>query len=279
MTNVCIVGLGHIGGSLGKALVDARKNGKRLYKVYGYARKPGVCRAALKIKACDAVFNSIDEIKNCDIIVLCVPVDKIAHFYKALVKIVSPETVITDVGSIKGFIEVEVKKIRGNLPHRKVADFVGAHPMAGREVSGINSADETIFKGATCIITGSVSANVKNEKLVKKMWQDTGLKIVKMPAKEHDFLTALTSHLPHITAFCLQGMYNDVKRKYPNIEKIVAGSFKSATRVATSSAAMWAPIFNLNRKEIIKHTEIFSKNIKKLSKVSKISNILRLQGK
>jgi prephenate dehydrogenase len=252
MINVCIVGLGHIGGSLGKALLKAGG-----YKVYGVSRKSETLKKALKIKACHGVFKNIAEIKNCDIIVLCVPVDKIAGYYKKFAK---SSAVITDVGSVKGQIEAEIKKVKA-----KKADFVGAHPMAGREFSGIDSADETIFNNAKCVITGSIKNSAKNEKLVSKMWRDAGCEIIKMTSTEHDRLTALTSHLPHIIAFCLKAMFNDVKRKNPKIEKVAAGSFKSATRVAESKAETWQPILNLNRAEISRQVKTFLKMVKQFN--------------
>jgi prephenate dehydrogenase len=96
------------------------------------------------------------------------------------------------------------------------------------------------------------------------MWNDTGAKIIKMAAAQHDDFVALTSHLPHLMAFALNKTYKDKKAKNPQIEKILAGSFYSAIRVASSSADMWAPIFEDNEINIKKNLHGFIRELKKL---------------
>ncbi|MDR2811742.1 MAG: prephenate dehydrogenase/arogenate dehydrogenase family protein [Endomicrobium sp.] len=271
MLNVSIVGLGQIGGSLGLAL--KRKTLKDSYYVTGIARSKETLKTVLKIGAADEVSLSLESAKNSDIVVICTPVDTIASIYKNLVKIVKNNTVITDSGSVKYSIEREINNING-----KVA-FIGSHPMTGRAKNGLCSAEADMFKNTKVIITQRYG---KSEKIVSKIWKDAGAEIVKMSAKSHDDLVAFTSHLPHVIAFSLNKAYKKVKKKNPYINDLIAGSFKSITKVSVSSADMWAPIFALNSKninkyldEFIKELNVFKRNLNDKKKIKK--EILKIQ--
>ncbi|MDR3257117.1 MAG: prephenate dehydrogenase/arogenate dehydrogenase family protein [Endomicrobium sp.] len=277
MLNICVIGLGQIGGSLGLALKD--KSLKNCYYIIGIDRKQATLNTALKLKAADEVSLSLHSAKNADIVVICTPVDTIVPLYKQLSNIVNKNTIVTDAGSVKYFIE---KGIKDFLKKSNGISFVGSHPMAGREKNGIFSADANIFKNANVIITCSIKQSLKSETLVAQMWKDAGANIVKMPAKKHDELVAFTSHLPHVIAFLLNKIYKKTKKRNPQIDMLTAGSFKSMTRVAASSADMWAPIFTANSQNIekyldkfIKELSAFKQNLKNKQKVKK--KILKMQ--
>ena len=270
-TKVAIIGLGQMGGSLGLALKS--KSLKNRYYIIGIARKQETLKTALKIGAADKVSLSLQDAKSCDIAVICTPVDTIVPIYKQLSEIIGGNTIITDTGSVKEEIEKQINS--SLLTTHSSLPFVAVHPMAGRENNGILSADAEMFKNENVIITGSVKKSLKNEKLVAKMWKDAGANIINMPAKKHDELTALTSHLAHCIAFSFNKIYKDIKKKNPEIDRITAGSFKSITRVALSSADMWAPIFAANSKNIIKHLDAFIKELNAFKKVLKNKNKVR----
>ncbi|AKL98652.1 prephenate dehydrogenase [Endomicrobium proavitum] len=257
---VTIIGLGQIGASLGLAL---KKRAAKRYNVTGVARRKEVLKTALKIGAVDIASLSFDIAKTADIIVVCTPVDTISEIYKKLLSIVKANAIITDVGSIKTFARKEI-------PKSKTAAFVGGHPMAGKENNGIQSADANMFAGAKFIMTGNNAKTVENK--VANMWKSAGAKIIKMDASAHDGLVALTSHLPHVIAFSLNKVYKDVKKKNKNIDLLAAGSFKSATRVANSSANMWAPVLSANNKNVIKHLDAFIKELNAFKKILKNKN-------
>ena len=107
------------------------------------------------------------------------------------------------------------------------------------------------------------------------MWKDAGAKIVKMTARKHDDIAALTSHLPHIIAFSLNKIYMKVKKKNPETDLLTAGSFKSMTRVSVSSADMWAPIFALNNRNVRKHLKSFIKKLQTFEKSLNNQNKLK----
>jgi len=258
MINVCIIGLGQIGGSLGLAL---KKYAGKRYHVTGIARRQETEKTALKMKAVDEVSLSFEASRPADIIVICIPVDAIAEMYKRISVTAKKNAVVTDVGSVKSAVEKPIK-----LQGAKLA-FVGAHPMAGKENNGILSADKDMFKNANVVITGN--NNKAAEKKVADMWKATGAKIIKMNAATHDNLAAVTSHLPHVIAFSLNKVYKDVKKKNKEIDLIAASSFKSATRVANSSADMWAPVLSANSENVIKHLNAFIKELNSFKKVLK----------
>jgi prephenate dehydrogenase len=254
MLNVCIIGLGQIGGSLGLAL---RKSGAPYY-ITGIVRKKNSLKAAVKLKIVNEVSLTLESAKNANIVVICTPVDTILPLYKQLSGIVNKEAVITDVGSVKYLIE---KGIKSCFVKNDGISFVGVHPMAGKEKNGIFSADADMFKNANVVITGPSKELTRNETLVAQMWKYAGANIVKMSAKKHDDLIAFTSHLPHIIAFLLKKIYKKTMKKSPQINILTAGSFQSMTRVAVSSADMWAPIFEANGKNIEKYLSGFIKEL------------------
>ncbi|MDR3112871.1 MAG: prephenate dehydrogenase/arogenate dehydrogenase family protein [Endomicrobium sp.] len=261
MLNIAIIGLGQVGGSLGKAL--KLKFGK--YFVVGIDKNPLVLKTAKKIKAADIVSSSLLAAKDSDIAVICTPVDAISAVYKALSKTIKPGAIITDAGSVKWQIETQNQKLKA-----KTRSFIGAHPMAGTEKNGIEAARADMYKEAKVVITNTDKRLLKQQKRVEALWKDAGGAIVKMPPKKHDELAALTSHLPHIIAFALNKIYKQTQAKNKNVNFLTAGSFKSMTRVAVSSADMWAPIFQMNSKniekylkEFIKELQVFEKNLNK----------------
>lgn len=301
---VAIIGMGQMGGSLGKALRSKKLKNK--YYIIGVDKDKKTLKAALKAGAADEVSANMEAaVKGCGIAVICLPVDLIVPVYKKLLKTAGKNTVITDAGSVKHSVECQIEELRIKSEKRRVKSedkkrslksavavnstlhsplstlsFIGAHPMAGKEKNGIMSADADMFQNANLIITES--SNPQAEKKVAQMWKDTGAKIVKMPAKKHDELVAMTSHLPHIIAFALNKLYKENKKKNPEIDKLTAGSFKSMTRVSVSSADMWAPIFAMNEKNVrknlkafIKELQVFEKALDSQSKLKK--EILKTQ--
>jgi len=268
--NVAIIGLGQVGASLGKAL--KAKRGK--YFVLGVDKNLSVLKKALKTNAVDEANLNLESAKDADIAVICAPVDAIANICCELSKILRPQTAITDSGSVKFALEKEIKQ--------KNAAYIGSHPMAGTEKNGIDSSRADMYKGAKVVVTNFNKRLIKQEKLVETLWKDAGAKIIKMTAKEHDEIAALTSHLPHVIAFCLNKIYKQALQKNKNADLLTAGSFKSMTRVAVSSADMWAPIFKMNSgnlgkylKNFISCLKIFEKSLNDKSKLKQ--EILKTQ--
>ena len=247
MKTVAIIGVGLMGGSLGIALRHISKNGSRLYDVIGIGRNTKKLQLAKDKNAVDSYSTNIDVVKCADIVFICSPVDMIVDFYKEVAKFVNKKTIVCDIGSIKFNVDNKIKQLQQK--NKDYPAFVGCHPMCGIEQNGIEYASLDIYNNATVVITANPKD--KNTKIIAKLWKDIGCKTFFMSAKEHDETVAFTSHIPHIIAFSFYKMFREKRGKNKNIENLVAGSFKSLTRVAKSSPNMWIPIF-LNNKDNLK---------------------------
>jgi prephenate dehydrogenase len=239
--NIAIIGVGLIGGSLGMAL--KRKKLGKAYRVTGLGRSSAKLRLAKKRGAVDDFY--VDwrlGVKDADVIVVCTPVDRIAASIKRILPYVKRGAVITDAGSVKGQVIKEAGK--------KIA-FVGVHPMAGSEKAGVRFAQADLFDNACAVIAEETTAGAKQIGIVKKMWSDAGARTLSMSAKDHDRITAFTSHVPHLLAFSLAKRLGELDKKDKRITKLIAGSFRDLTRVAGSNPSDWAAICNYNKKEII----------------------------
>ena len=258
MKTVAIIGVGLMGGSLGIALKQFTKKGQRQYKVVGIGRNLKKLKLARDKKAVDSFSTNINMVSSADIVFICGPTDTTVDIYIEVAKYVKKTTIVCDIGSIKFNICEQIKKIQKE--NKNYPCFVGCHPMAGIEQSGIEYASGDIYNNATVVITSNIQN--RNVKIISGLWKDVGCKVKFMSAKEHDEIVAFTSHLPHIIAFSFYKMFKEKNSQNKNIKSLVAGSFGSITRVAKSSPNMWTPIF-LNNKNNLKLLSMqFCKQIK-----------------
>ena len=247
MKTVAIIGVGLMGGSLGIALRHLVKNGQRQYDVIGIGRNIKNLKLAKDKNAVDSYSTNISAAKCADIIFICSPVDTIVDFYKEIAKFADKKTIVCDIGSIKFNVDTKIKQLQAQ--NKNYPAFVGCHPMCGIEQNGIEYASLDIYNNANVVITANPKD--KSTKIISKLWKDVGCKVLFISAKDHDETVAFTSHLPHIISFSFYKMFKDKETKNKNIDKLIAGSFKSLTRVAKSSPNMWIPIF-LNNKNNLK---------------------------
>ena len=247
MKTVAIIGVGLMGGSLGIALRHLVKNGQRQYDVIGIGRNIKNLKLAKDKNAVDSYSTNISAAKCADIIFICSPVDTIVDFYKEIAKFADKKTIVCDIGSIKFNVDTKIKQLQAQ--NKNYPAFVGCHPMCGIEQNGIEYASLDIYNNANVVITANPKD--KSTKIISKLWKDVGCKVLFISAKDHDETVAFTSHLPHIISFSFYKMFKEKENKNKNIDSLVAGSFKSLTRVAKSSPQMWIPIF-LNNKNNLK---------------------------
>lgn len=247
MKKIAIIGVGLMGGSLGLALKRYNGKNKKQYEILGIGRNKKKLQKAKKLGAIDGFSVDTASVCDADIIFICSPVDTVVDIYKTVSKFVKKGAVVADIGSIKGSIENDIESLRKK--NKNLPEFVGCHPMAGTEHSGVDFAEAHLYEDAVTIITSN--KNAKGTKAVAKIWKDTGCKVIYMSATDHDKYAAFTSHLPHIIAFVYYKIFKEKCNKDKNIKNLVAGSFNSITRVAKSSSEMWIPIF-LNNKKVLK---------------------------
>jgi prephenate dehydrogenase len=277
MKKIAIVGVGLIGGSLGMALKDKSKiknqklkikNPGPRYRIIGVGRHIEKLKLAKKLGAVDEYTTDFTEgAKNADIVVIGVPVDKIAPITKRILKHLKPDTVLTDVGSVKKSIVTELQKVFQSSNLKSSIVFVGGHPLAGSEKSGVKYACGDIFKNATVVLTPSRKTSVKAIKTIYDVWRDTGAKVLTMSPEQHDKLVAMTSHLPHIISAGLVSTVAELYGKDARVRNLIAGSFRDMTRITDSDPSIWASILQLNRKEILNSLGKFQQSLLKVKSI------------
>jgi len=251
---VAIVGVGLIGGSI--ALAIKKKHIAK--EVVGVFRHKSTLRRSLKAKAIDKGSMSIAEgVKDASLIIIASPVHSIPALVKEAVKRAKVGAIITDVGSTKGWIVREVEK---ELKGRRAVYFVGSHPMAGSEHTGVEFARQDLLENTPCIVTNTPKTNSSALKRIVNFWTLLGAKVQVMSPAAHDNSVSLISHLPHIVAFSLAG-------SVPKKELVYAAEgFKDTTRVASSDPRLWADIFLTNKKEILRAGRLFEKYYRQILK-------------
>ncbi len=229
-----------MGGSLGLAL---RAHGTA--RVTGYARRPETRRLALDGGCVDGCADSpANAVRDADIAVFCTPVLTIPGLVRECREAFRPGCVVTDVGSTKAQLEHEV----GGVLAGSQTAFVGSHPMAGSEKTGIEAARADLYQGAVVAVTSSGSETPAVDS-VCRMWGEVGGRVVKISAAEHDAIVARTSHLPHLLAALLVTVAG---RTQPESAGTFCGpGFRDTTRIAAGSPEMWHDIVKTNRDALI----------------------------
>lgn len=227
-SRIAILGPGLLGGSVGLAAQIAG------YEVVLWGRNPERVEATRKI-GLEATTDLRGAVENADLVILAVPVGVMGDLLGSMKGDLQPGALVTDVGSVKV------------LPH-EVADeigipFVGSHPMAGSEQTGVESARADLFDGAACALTNDQGRPDEELQAVMVFWQKLGCDTSVMTSGDHDRAVARISHLPHAMAVATAG----AALRFPGDENLAAGGFRDTTRVASGDPAMWAEIMVENR--------------------------------
>lgn len=238
--HIALVGLGLIASSIALNI----KSKKKRIKITGYSRTEKTREEARKINFCTVCDNYEDCIKEANLVILCVPVGAMGDTMEKIAPYLSKNAIVTDVGSVKESVILEVQK---KLP--KDVFFVPAHPLAGTENSGPSAGFASLFENRWCILTPSKNVPIEIIKKVKFFWEQLGSNVVEMDAKHHDLVLSVTSHAPHLIAFTMVGVADEFS-KVTNSEVInySAAGFRDFTRLAASDPIMWRDVF-LNNKD------------------------------
>lgn len=254
INKIAIIGVGLIGGSLGLALKSKGFQGK----IVGLGRRLSSLESALAKGAVDEIYLDFSEaLKDTDLVIVCTPVDLIPQIVKQAAAYTRPGCIITDVGSIKRKITEEIEAF---LPeHLK---FVGSHPMAGSEKSGVGAAHSKLFENAVCIVTKTEDTNLIAIEVAKSMWQMVGAKIKLMSPQEHDLLIAAASHLPHLIASVLTKTVGEIDSNGKKALDFVATGFKDTTRIASGAPEIWKSILLQNSDYIFELIDLFARQLR-----------------
>ena len=262
---LAVVGLGLIGGSMAK---DLRRS-KFATEIIGVDNHPENAKIALEMGIADRIESLATAVKEADIVIVAIPVDKIVLLLPTILDHISASTTVIDVGSTKREIAEAVKDhpLRGN--------FVPSHPMSGTENSGPFAAIEHLFESKICIICDHQKSRPQHLALVEKMYQSMGMSIAYMSSDEQDHTTAFISHLPHVTSFVLANAVLAIEERNI-IFDLASGGFQSTVRLAKSSPQMWSPIFWQNRDYICEALEVYIHHLEEFKESLKNNDHERL---
>ncbi|HEY5297330.1 MAG TPA: prephenate dehydrogenase/arogenate dehydrogenase family protein [Verrucomicrobiae bacterium] len=258
---ITIIGVGLLGGSIGLA---ARKN-RVAGEIAGFVRREKNLRDCEKFGATDfATTDLLAAVSNSDLIILCTPLAQMAALAKQFLPALKRGAIVTDVGSVK----VDVVRELEALVEKSGAHFVGSHPMAGAEKTGVAAARENLFENAVCVLTPTKKTNSAALKKLERFWKALGARVLKMDAAQHDLLVSRTSHLPHVVAATLANLVlNPANPKQQ--ATLCANGFRDTTRIASGSPEMWRDIALANRKNISRSVDAFVAELKKFQSALK----------
>ncbi|MBI4653418.1 MAG: prephenate dehydrogenase/arogenate dehydrogenase family protein [Nitrospirae bacterium] len=247
---IAIIGVGLIGGSFGLAL----KKSRLCEKIVGIGRNKENLIKAKERGIIDEYFTDASRgVIDADLILLSTPVGKFQRILERIRGNIKKGAIVTDVGSVK--LEV-VKGLEPLIPEG--VSFVGTHPIAGRESSGIADASAEFFAGIRCIVTPTSNTDKNALGKIISLWEAIGSKISLMTPEEHDRVFAIVSHIPHVIAYTLINTIMDLDE---NILQHSGPSLKDMTRIALSPTELWRDICSYNRENIIKSLNHFISHI------------------
>lgn len=241
-TSVAILGLGLIGGSLGLAFRSAR--GEKIH-VTGYARRAETGEMAVSMGAADVVAQTPEQaVVDADFVFLCTPVLQMLPMAAAVLPHMKPGSVLTDVGSTKRWFGDALRTL---IPPG--VSYIGGHPMAGREKSGLEAAKPDLFQDRWYLFTPSADTSSASLLELRRLVGLTGAMTAVLDEKKHDEVTAVISHVPHVAAAALVHL---LKKEMNPAEtaRFIGGGFRDTTRIASSDADMWADICMTNPENI-----------------------------
>lgn len=263
--NILIVGLGLLGGSYAKALI------KKGYKVSAITKDKSSVDYALKNQIVDFATTEVDAelLGNSDIVIFALYPRIFIDWVIKNQRLFKSGAVITDVTGVKGSI---VKEIQSVL--RSDVEFIAAHPMAGREVSGVENSDESIFKGANYIVVPTESNTDEAINLCCDLGYELGFtRVSKLSVTEHDKMIGFLSQLTHCIAISLMCANNS-----DGLENYTGDSFRDLTRIAKINDEMWSELFMLNREVLLDEMDNFVQTFNKLYNTLKDENVEEMRN-
>ena len=238
-----LIGCGLMGGSFALAL----KRAGLVKRVVGYSKSPSTTERARQLGVIDVEAPSaLLAVSGADIVLLAVPVAATESTFKAIRHLVTSNMLIMDVGSTKrDVVDAARRVLRDNI-----GGFVPAHPIAGKEVSGVESADPELYAGKQVILTPIERTQVARLKQAVGVWEALGCQVVQMSPDAHDAAFAAVSHLPHLMAFALMNSIA-AQPHGKDFLQLAGPGFRDFTRIAASDAKVWRDIFLANKTELL----------------------------
>lgn len=239
--HVALIGLGLIASSVSHAMRRANMDAR----ITGYARSAATRGKSREIGLCDKVYDSItDAVRGADLVILAVPVGAMAAVSAEIAPYLKKGAVVTDVGSVKRSV---IEAVAPNMP--KGVHFVPGHPLAGTEKSGPEAGFASLFDNRWCLLTPDDSTDKDAVARLRLFWEALGANVDEMEPDHHDLVLMVTSHAPHLIAYTMVGVADDLKRvTETEVINYSAAGFRDFTRIAASDPTMWRDVF-LNNKD------------------------------
>jgi len=248
---ISILGVGLLGGSLGLAL----KNATTDCKIIGYSHRRSTLDSAIRLGAIHQGYEELaPAVRGSDLVVLCTPVGLFPNLIKELAPLLSPGTIVTDVGSTKQTVVSIAEELLPPAVH-----FVGSHPMAGSEKRGVEHAKADLYAGALCILTPTPRTDPTALERVDAFWKSLGMRTCRISPEEHDRRLADVSHLPHALAAALVNLQD------PQGLSLAAKGFLDLTRIAGGDSILWRDIFLDNRQNLLQSIDRLKQELDRLA--------------
>ena len=238
---VALIGLGLIASSMFWAI---KRNGALAGEVTGYARSEATRATARRIGLCDRVCDSAAEaVQGADLVVLCVPVGAMGAVAEEIAPLLKPGATVTDVGSVKRDV---IQSVGPHIPEGVF--FIPGHPLAGTEHSGPESGFAELFDNRWCLLVPVEGTPDDPVARLRALWEGMGAHVDLMDPDHHDLVLAVTSHTPHLIAYTMVGVADDLRRVTDSeVIKYSAAGFRDFTRIAASDPTMWRDVFLTNK--------------------------------
>ena len=238
---VALIGLGLIASSMFWAI---KRNGALAGEVTGFARTEATRDTARRIGLCDRVCDTLAQaVEGADLVVLCVPVGAMGAVAEEIAPLLKPGATVTDVGSVKRDV---IQSVGPHIPEG--VHFIPAHPLAGTEHSGPESGFAELFDNRWCLLVPVEGTPEDPIARLRALWEGMGAHVDTMEPDHHDLVLAVTSHTPHLIAYTMVGVADDLRRVTDSeVIKYSAAGFRDFTRIAASDPTMWRDVFLTNK--------------------------------
>lgn len=258
-----------MGGSFALAL----KRAGLVKRVVGYSKSPSTTERARQMGVIDIEAPSaLLAVSGADIVLIAVPVAATEATFKSIRHLVTPNMLIMDVGSTKcDVIEAARRALREHI-----GLFVPAHPIAGKELAGVDNADADLYTGRQVILTPTERTQAAQLQRAEAVWTALGCKVRKMSPEQHDAAFAAVSHLPHLLSFALMNAISG-QPQGPDFLSLAGPGFRDFTRIAASDPKVWRDILLSNRQELLAQSQLFQRNLQAMDQLIHDGNADALQ--
>jgi prephenate dehydrogenase len=262
---ITIIGVGLLGGSIGLAV----RRRKLARQTAGFVRRRVSLKDCERAGAVDFATTDLPAaVWDADLVILCTPLAQMRSRVREMLPALKRGAIVTDVGSVKASVVRELE----SLVQKSGAHFVGSHPMAGAEKTGVLSARVDLFAGTVCVVTPTRKTNRAALKEVGQFWKALGSRVVELKPEIHDVLVSRSSHLPHVVAATLASHVLNPANPKPQAA-LCANGFRDTTRIASGSPEMWRDIALANRRNLAKSLKVFVGDLQKFQRLVKKGDV------